>query len=254
MPFASPAPAGPYSTNLAGLNGLIPNGTWALYVYDNSPGDDGNIAAWSLNLTSVSPINGEADLGLSLVQPPVAYATVPFAITMALTNKGPADATGLTVSTLSLGGLTFVGTSFPGSYTLSGGSLTFSPGTIPAGTGTNFTITLVATTNGVYSSTFKTADSQTDLNPADDSAQLSISIHTAPKLSAAVAGGAKTNLVLTLSGDAGLYAIQATTSISHGLVNWVTIGMVTNSSGKITLTDSNIVSQSSRYYRAMLVP
>ncbi|CAN5822712.1 hypothetical protein BH11PLA1_BH11PLA1_00400 [soil metagenome] len=47
--FPAPAPAGPYSTNLADSFGTSANGTWTLYVYDDVGFDAGSIAGgWSL--------------------------------------------------------------------------------------------------------------------------------------------------------------------------------------------------------------
>ena len=52
--FPSPAPAGPYATNLATFNGTAPNGTWSLYVFDDGPGDTGTITnGWSLTITTL---------------------------------------------------------------------------------------------------------------------------------------------------------------------------------------------------------
>ena len=55
--FASPAPLGAYGTNLAVFNGANPNGTWGLYVYDDTFGDLGRIAGWSLTITTVGRVN-----------------------------------------------------------------------------------------------------------------------------------------------------------------------------------------------------
>jgi len=56
----APAPAGPYSTNLALFDGADPNGTWSPYVYDDTGGDFGTIGGgWCLELFSHVPI-GEA--------------------------------------------------------------------------------------------------------------------------------------------------------------------------------------------------
>lgn len=43
---------GPYSTELASVNGLDPNGVWALYIWDDAPGDTGELSfGWRLELT-----------------------------------------------------------------------------------------------------------------------------------------------------------------------------------------------------------
>ena len=53
--LVSPAPAGPYITNLFAFTNSSPNGTWQLFVFDDAGGDQGNIAAgWELALTVVS--------------------------------------------------------------------------------------------------------------------------------------------------------------------------------------------------------
>jgi subtilisin-like proprotein convertase family protein len=46
-----PAPSGPYGTNLAEFDGLDPVGEWKLFINDDSPGDTGSLASWSLELT-----------------------------------------------------------------------------------------------------------------------------------------------------------------------------------------------------------
>ena len=47
--FATPAPAGPYGTTLAGFTGTDPEGTWRLFVYDDTGFDAGLISGgWSI--------------------------------------------------------------------------------------------------------------------------------------------------------------------------------------------------------------
>lgn len=54
--FSAPAPAGPYSNLLSSFNGTNPNGTWSLYVDDDTAVDGGTIGGgWSLTITSAIP-------------------------------------------------------------------------------------------------------------------------------------------------------------------------------------------------------
>ena len=49
--FAAPAPASPYAGALSAFNSVDPNGTWNLYVYDDTGADSGTIAGgWSLTI------------------------------------------------------------------------------------------------------------------------------------------------------------------------------------------------------------
>src|SRR4051812_47626856 len=54
--FPAPAPAGPYGGALSAFNATNPNGTWNLYVIDNSANDSGSISGgWSLDVSAVPP-------------------------------------------------------------------------------------------------------------------------------------------------------------------------------------------------------
>lgn len=74
FPAPAPASAGPYPLGLAGSNGIDPNGTWNLYVVDDSAGDTGAIdGGWSLDFTvaagtlsSDPQVKGTPDVGKHL--------------------------------------------------------------------------------------------------------------------------------------------------------------------------------------------
>lgn len=53
----APAPAPPYGSALADLNGGNPNGVWKLYALDAAAGDTGSIAqGWSITVTAAEPL------------------------------------------------------------------------------------------------------------------------------------------------------------------------------------------------------
>jgi hypothetical protein len=53
----APAPAPPYGSALADLNGGNPNGIWKLYALDAAAGDTGSIAqGWSITVTAAEPL------------------------------------------------------------------------------------------------------------------------------------------------------------------------------------------------------
>jgi subtilisin-like proprotein convertase family protein len=48
--FPSPAPSGPYRRSLSVFDGTNPNGTWNLFVLDDSGFDAGSLGAWKLRI------------------------------------------------------------------------------------------------------------------------------------------------------------------------------------------------------------
>ena len=54
--FFAPAPSGPYNNALASLNGINPNGTWRLFVDDDTAKDGGAITGgWELSFQTTAP-------------------------------------------------------------------------------------------------------------------------------------------------------------------------------------------------------
>ena len=61
-----PAPAGPYASALSTFQGIDPNGTWSLYLYDDFFQDQGTLAGgWSLDVTTVGIIDPQPALLLA---------------------------------------------------------------------------------------------------------------------------------------------------------------------------------------------
>jgi serine/threonine protein kinase/subtilisin-like proprotein convertase family protein len=67
----SPAPSPPFGTALSAFNGTDPNGTWQLFVFDDTGGDAGQIAGgWSLDIevgTATSPASPVAPTAPTVV-------------------------------------------------------------------------------------------------------------------------------------------------------------------------------------------
>jgi subtilisin-like proprotein convertase family protein len=96
LAFYSPAPAGPYVTNLTALNGTNPNGTWSLWVQDDLSPDSGVISGdWLISFVTSAPL-------ISAIAPQTTLEnhalTVDFSVSSVLTS-----ASNITVTATSSG-------------------------------------------------------------------------------------------------------------------------------------------------------
>jgi hypothetical protein len=55
--WPSPAPAPPYGSTLSAFTGTDPNGTWRLFIVDDTSGDTGMLGGWSLDITTSNDIS-----------------------------------------------------------------------------------------------------------------------------------------------------------------------------------------------------
>ncbi len=61
--FPAPAPAAPYAALLSAFNGSNPNGTWSLYIDDDSNSDPGTITGgWTLTIEAAAPTAAESTI------------------------------------------------------------------------------------------------------------------------------------------------------------------------------------------------
>jgi len=249
LPGVAPVPAG--STNFATFNGMNPNGIWSLYVYDDSPGNDGIIAGgWSLGLTAVSTVNPAALLSVSTIEAPnpaMGGGNVNYQVTVE--NSGPDNATGVYLTNIIPAGATLAGAPVivpSGSYTTSGRTVTCNLGTISNGASATVTFAIIAGTAASITNTAIATTTSTDLNLAGSTNVIitPVIINVQASLSATLSG---TTLQLNLSGSAGqTYEIQTSTN----LISWTTISTNT---GSFT-TNQSTASTRQRFYRAVAVP
>jgi uncharacterized repeat protein (TIGR01451 family) len=241
----------PSNTNLAIFNGGNPNGNWSLYVYDDTPGNDGDIAnGWSLGLSIIIPVNPPGSLALGMSHAPDPVFTnnlLDFSITV--TNLGPFGATNVSLTdtlpansslvsvAASQGAVT---TNVPGFATFNFGNLAYPGATATA------TIQVQPRLPGSAAN----SATATDASGSSASASNSVSVTTAALPSIQAAFQAK-NLALTLSGQPGqTYILQ----LSTNLVSWSNISTnVADSGGQFTFA-VNVTNAPVRFYRALHLP
>jgi uncharacterized repeat protein (TIGR01451 family) len=241
----------PSNTNLSVFIGGNPNGLWSLYVYDDTPGNDGSIAnGWTLGLTMVNPINppGTLALGMTSLPDPVYsgnYLTSLITVTnlsssgatnVVLTDTLPAAAS-LVSASASQG---TVNTNVPGFVTFNFGSL--------AGAGATATATLVLQPLRAGS----LLNAAGVVNAAGSSASASNTVTVLNSVPVwQVAYLANTNLRLSLLGYSSQnYIIQ----VSTNLVTWTSLSTNTASpTGLLVLTNS-VTNGPARFYRALHLP
>ena len=232
--FPPPAPVGAYGATLSTVVGWDPNGTWSLYVFDDTAGDSGYIAnGWSLNLQTAAPLAALADLAVEMTSTPSSlFLGSAMTNTIWVTNLGPAPATGVLVTnTLS-----------------SGQQVITNIGSVASGAAATITVLIAPTAGGTITTTVGVGGDEVDLNPSNNSAQTTTAV-TVPAqgiLSGVMVNG---QMHLTLAGQAGfVYAIQQSTN----LASWASL--VTNTvpaAGTIKYTDTSSPNFNQRFYRGL---
>lgn len=250
----SPAPAGSPSLQFSAFNGTDPNGDWLLYVADDSTGDAGTIAGgWGLSFTIIDPVNPLANVGIvSATGTPSEILTgelVTYVIQ--ITNRGPAAATGVTVTDNLPAGATFdSATTSQGGYSGAAGLVTFNLGTLAAGTGAELTVVARHITAGNAFNAITIAAAQTDLDSSDNSASVMTLVSTG--LAATLEGiYDETNQVfeINLTGQPDVtYVLQR----SVDLLTWSPVSTNTAAvNGTIKFSDSASPAITQRFYRAV---
>ncbi|HWI55722.1 MAG TPA: DUF11 domain-containing protein, partial [Bacillota bacterium] len=253
--FPAPAPTAPYSTTLTALNGTDPNGSWTLYVLDDSSGDSGVInAGWTLNLTTVNPVNPAADLAVGTAAAPASiFVGSSLTFTFNVTNLGPASASDVVLKDLLPSGFTFLsGSSSQGAVSSVGTEVTCNLGTLASGATASVILVTLPANAGTYINTATISGNCTDLNPNNNAASGSASVFS--PLPARLTGQLGNNAFdLSVSGQPGLtYLVQASTN----LTSWVAISTNTMpAGGSFNVSDPTTPDGKARFYRTVrLIP
>ncbi len=133
--YPSPAPGGPYGTALGAFKGAIANGTWELYVVDDTEPIEGSIAGWALALdtrtTDCCGIGPAADLSVSMFSSlAVTALDGVLRYTATVQNRGPDPAVNVIFTNVLPRGASFV------AATSAAGACSFDAGTVRCPLGT----------------------------------------------------------------------------------------------------------------------
>jgi len=188
--FPGSAPAAPYATNLAAAINSNPNGTWSLYVLDDSPANAGTISnGWSLKLTTANPIGSTVDLVTRMAAAPspvVVSNNLTYTITV--TNYGPSSASGVTLTdTLPANASLVSSNATQGSISVAGSQLTWNAGALDMNAGASLTIVVKPTAAGIVTNTAFVVSNATEANAANNSATITTTVN-----------GLTADLILTL--------------------------------------------------------
>jgi uncharacterized delta-60 repeat protein/uncharacterized repeat protein (TIGR01451 family) len=178
VPFPLPAPAwtptAPYNTNMSVFNGINPNNTWSLFVFDDTPRNSGIISnGWLLNLTIATPIQPVADVGLVMsVLSNSVILTSNLTFTLNVMNYGPSIASNVVISdVLPIGSVYSTNSVSTGEVsTNAAGLLTWNLGTLLKGAGASMVLTVQPGLVGTATNAAYYVPTTSDLNPSDASA------------------------------------------------------------------------------------
>ena len=246
----------PYATNLSVFNGTDPNGAWQLYVVDDSSQNIGTIAGgWSLTISSSDPILPVADLSVNLSDSPDPVVTSGLlTYVSAVTNHGPAAATGISLTNTLPAGVTLSNVVFsPGTYeVIIAGGITrviAHPGTLANGAHALLTVQVIAPlAAGQLLASASVGAAQNDLNPGDNAVSAKSTVVVLPTLTVARKGG---SILLSWPSSSGGYGLQSTPTLNPPV--WTAVGqppVQANGTNTVSLP----IAGGAQFYRLFLGP
>ncbi len=178
--FDPPAPRDPYATNLTVFRGTVANGTWSLYIMDDSPENQGYLTdGWSLHFELVDP---EADVRVSATGPASLQAGRSALYEVTVTNAGPASSATTLRYELPPGFRLVNTVASQGACTLIGSMVICNLGSVGAGERANVFFDTVPANGGTFTNRYEVLTPLVDPAPTNNSFGLVTTVSAASDL------------------------------------------------------------------------
>jgi uncharacterized repeat protein (TIGR01451 family) len=258
--FPTNAPAQPYDSVLAVLNGSNPNGTWSLFVMDDSTGDAGSIVGgWSLGITTITPVNQVADLALTGISSTnVVLVTGSLTNTFTITNNGRDAASDIMFTNAIPANASFISAiSSQGTCSTNGSNVICSLGNLAVGSNATVVVVVSPTAAGGITNQAIIGGFENDLNLSNNSltlvstanptvADLGVAISAVPN-PVVVGSNFTYTITVTNNGLDTALGVIVTDSLPGGLT-FVSAnppsGTISNFNGTVTCNLGNLASGS----------
>jgi uncharacterized repeat protein (TIGR01451 family) len=221
-PPATNPPAGPYGSPAMSLfNGSNPNGTWLLFVMDDSSGDRGGISnGWSLAVTTITPVNQVADLSLAGVgSPNPVQVGSNLTNTFTVTNNGTNSASAVAFTNVLPANVSLISASASqGSVNTNGGKVVVILGSLSVGASATVVEVMTPNASGRLTNSASVSAVEIDLVPANNTNAIITTVNL-PAADVAVAVSAAPNPVVT--GSNLVYTISVTNNGTNTALNTI---------------------------------
>ena len=244
----APAPPAPYNDALSVFNGQNPNGTWSLYLLDDTGQNDGVMfEGWTLSLATATP---SVDVVLNVTAAPDPAVTGSnLTYTANIRNSGVTAVSGLSFTNVLPAGVTFVSaTSSQGPVTHAGGRVIANVGALTVAGNATVSIVVAPFAAGLLTNTASLGVNEVELNLQNNTVRTvtpvngpTQSLFGGVSLTNGTFGGA-------LNGVPGrTYVVE----VSTNFVTWIPLSTNTTLSGALNFIDTNVRGFRLKFYRAI---
>lgn len=244
----APAPPAPYNDALSVFNGQNPNGTWSLYLLDDTGQNDGVMfEGWTLSLATATP---SVDVVLNVTAAPDPAVTGSnLTYTANIRNSGVVGVSGLSFTNVLPARATFVSaTSSQGTVTHVGGQVIANVGALTVAGNATVSIVVTPFVAGFLTNTASLGVNEIELNLQNNTVRTVTAVNGPTQSIFGGVGLTNGSFGGALSGVPGrTYVVE----VSTNLVTWIPLSTNTTLSGALNFIDTNVRGFRLKFYRAI---